>query len=106
MEKLIQEINRLAKVAKERELTDDEVKLRDKYRKEYLGIFKKNMRSELEVIKIVDEIEINKTIDDVKDKIANHKGIVNISISGLKTKISYDEKEIKKEQILEILGLS
>lgn len=106
MEKLIQEINKLAKVAKERELTDEEIELRDKYRKEYLAIFKKNMRSELEVIKIVDEIEVSKTIDDVKDKIANHKGIVNISISGLKTKISYDAKEIKKEEILEILNLS
>ena len=53
--KLIARINELAKIAKERELTSEEIIERDKLRQEYIKEFKKGFRQQLESIKIVDE---------------------------------------------------
>lgn len=64
--KLIARINELAKIAKERELTSEEIIERDKLRQEYIKEFKKGFRQQLESIKIVDENgnEINKKEGD------------------------------------------
>lgn len=50
----IDRINVLAKKAKTEGLTPDEVKEREKLRKEYLEIFRSNFKNQLSNIKIVD----------------------------------------------------
>ena len=48
-------INELAKIAKERELTPEEIEERDRLRKAYLKEFRKGFREQLLNTKVVDE---------------------------------------------------
>ena len=54
-QKLIDRINELAKLSKERELTDKEKKERESLRKEYIKQFRAGFKQQLENIKVVDE---------------------------------------------------
>ena len=53
----IDRINALAKKAKETGLTNDEIAERDALRKEYLAAVRKNLKQQLDNIKIVDKGE-------------------------------------------------
>ncbi|MBR0088555.1 MAG: DUF896 domain-containing protein [Clostridia bacterium] len=53
----IDRINAFAKKAKEGQLTNEEIVERDALRKEYLAAVRKNLRSQLDNIKIVDKGE-------------------------------------------------
>ena len=53
MENIIKKINEFSKLAKERELTEDEKKETERYRKMYMEKFKESVRGHLESIKIV-----------------------------------------------------
>ena len=53
MDKIIKKVNEYAKLSKERELTEEEKKDRDKYRKLYMDKFRQTMRGHLDNIKIV-----------------------------------------------------
>ena len=55
MEKLIARINELAKKAKTTGLTAEEVQERDRLRKEYLAVFRGNLRAQLDNTYLVDE---------------------------------------------------
>ena len=50
--KRLARINELAHIAKERELTDEELKERDILRKEYLAAFRANFKKQLDNIEI------------------------------------------------------
>ena len=52
MDKIIKKVNEYAKLSKERELTEEEKKDRDKYRKLYMDKFRQTMRGHLDNIKI------------------------------------------------------
>ena len=52
--KRIDRINELARLARERELTKEELKERDKLRKEYLAAIRRTLRAQLDQIEIVD----------------------------------------------------
>lgn len=52
--KKIERINELSKKSKEKDLTELEKKEQDKLRKEYIGLFKKNLKSQLDNIEFVD----------------------------------------------------
>ena len=54
-QKLIDRINELAKLAKERELTVQEKEERERLRKEYLALFREGFKQRLESIEIVDK---------------------------------------------------
>ncbi|MGL5548432.1 MAG: DUF896 domain-containing protein, partial [Culicoidibacterales bacterium] len=54
-QKLIDRINELARLARERELTPTEQKERQALRQEYLKLFRANVNSHLLNIKVVDE---------------------------------------------------
>jgi len=54
-EKLIQRINELSKLSKERELTPQEQDERNQLRLEYLRQFKEGFRQRLDNLKIIDE---------------------------------------------------
>ena len=54
-QKLINRINELAKISKERELTINEIKERDELRKIYLKEFRKGFAQTLSGVKVVDE---------------------------------------------------
>ena len=54
-QKLINRINELAKIAKERELTINELKERDELRQIYLKEFRKGFAQTLSGVKVVDE---------------------------------------------------
>ena len=54
-EERIQRINELARIAKERELTEEELKERDILRKEYIEAYKQSLVNQLNNTYIVDE---------------------------------------------------
>ena len=54
-QKLIDRINELASIAKQRELTPEEVIERDELRKKYISEFRKGFAQRLSAIKVVDE---------------------------------------------------
>lgn len=53
-QKLIDRINELAKISKERSLTSDEKEEQAKLRKKYLELFREGFKQRLESIEIVD----------------------------------------------------
>ena len=53
MQNIIKKINEFSKLAKERELTEEEKKEREKYRKMYMEKFRESVRGHLESIKVV-----------------------------------------------------
>ena len=53
MEDIIKKINKFTKISRERELTEEEKKEREKYRKLYIEKFKTSMRGHLDSIKVV-----------------------------------------------------
>lgn len=55
MKDLIEKINYYAKLSKERELTEEEIKEREEYRKIYLDKFKEQVKGHLDNIEFVDE---------------------------------------------------
>lgn len=55
MKEIIEKVNYFAKIAKKRELTDEEKLEREHYRKLYLEQFKNQVRGHLENIEIVDD---------------------------------------------------
>ncbi|WP_204605482.1 DUF896 domain-containing protein [Cohnella boryungensis] len=55
MDQLINRINELSRKNKSGGLNEQELAERDSLRKQYLSIFKRNFRDELERIEIVDE---------------------------------------------------
>ncbi|QNM15777.1 MULTISPECIES: DUF896 domain-containing protein [Fusobacterium] len=59
MKEIIEKINNFSKLARERELTEEEKKERQEYRKIYLEKFKAQVRGHLDNIKIVDENDEN-----------------------------------------------
>lgn len=66
---LIQRINELSQIAKERELTQKEQDERNQLRQEYLKQFKEGFRQRLDNLKIIDENgnEINRKINKKGD---------------------------------------
>lgn len=50
----LERINELARIAKERELTPEEIEERDRLRREYLAAFKANLTAQLDSTYIVD----------------------------------------------------
>ena len=54
----IDRINELARLKKLRELTEEELAEREILRKEYIEVFRRNFRAQLESIEIVDENEV------------------------------------------------
>ncbi len=56
---LLNRINEISRISKNRELTSEEKIERDELRKEYIRIFKSNFKAQLDNIEIVDEEQIN-----------------------------------------------
>ncbi|WP_339022288.1 DUF896 domain-containing protein [Spiroplasma endosymbiont of Crioceris asparagi] len=54
MDKIIERINELVLIAKQRELTKEEIAERDNLRKEFIKNFKENFENELKRIKFKD----------------------------------------------------
>ncbi|AGR41303.1 DUF896 domain-containing protein [Spiroplasma taiwanense] len=55
MQKILERINVLAKIAKERELSSEELKERDELRKEYIKIFRSGLEQQLKNVVVLDE---------------------------------------------------
>ncbi|WP_339020149.1 DUF896 domain-containing protein [Spiroplasma endosymbiont of Atherix ibis] len=55
MEHLLKRINELAAIAKKRNLTQEELKERDKLRQEYIKLFRSGFEQQLENLIVVDE---------------------------------------------------
>ena len=64
MQNIIKKINEFSKLAKERELTEEEKKEREKYRKMYMEKFRESVRGHLEIIKVVRVDEEGNPIDN------------------------------------------
>lgn len=61
MKDIIAKVNYFSKLARERELTEEEKQEREKYRKMYLEQFKAQVRGHLDRIKIVDGVVENQS---------------------------------------------
>ncbi len=64
MENIIKKINEFSRLAKERELTEEEKMQRQKYRKMYMEKFRESIRGHLESIKIVKVDEDGNPVDE------------------------------------------
>ena len=64
MEDIIKKVNEFSKLARERELTEEEKKEREKYRKMYIEKFKESVRGHLDNIKVVRVDDDGNPIDD------------------------------------------
>ena len=69
MEDIVKKINEFSKIAKERELTEEEAKEREKYRRMYIDKFKESVRGHLDNIKVVRVDDEVNPIDDEGNKI-------------------------------------
>ena len=69
MEKIIKKINEFSKIAKERKLTEEEAKEREKYRRMYIDKFKETMRGHLDSIKVVRVDDEGNPIDENGEKL-------------------------------------
>ena len=66
MDEIVKKINEFTKLSKERELTEEEKKEREKYRRLYIDKFKESLKGHLDNIKIVKvDDEWNPVDDDV-----------------------------------------
>ena len=65
MDEIVKKINEFTKLSKERELTEEEKKEREKYRRLYIDKFKESLKGHLDNIKIVKvDVEGNPVDDD------------------------------------------
>ena len=64
MDDIIKKVNEFSRLARERELTEEEKKEREKYRKMYIEKFKESMRGHLDSIKVVRVDDTGNPIDD------------------------------------------
>ena len=69
MEDIVKKINEFSKIAKERELTEEEAKEREKYRRMYIDKFKESVRGHLDNVKVVRVDDEGNPIDDEGNKI-------------------------------------
>ncbi len=73
-EKLVNEINMLAKKAKEGKLTAEEKIQQEKLRKQYLANFREGFKSQIEMMQVFDKKGAEVTPEKVK-KIQREKGL-------------------------------
>ena len=64
VKEIIKKVNEFSKLARERELTEEEKKEREKYRKMYIEKFKESVRGHLDSIKVVRVDDDGNPIDD------------------------------------------
>ena len=64
MDEIVKKINEFTKLSKERELTEEEKKKREKYRRLYIDKFKENLKGHLDNIKIVKVDDEGNPVDD------------------------------------------
>lgn len=100
-EKLINRINELARLKKERSLTEEEEKEQKQLREKYIEAFRTNLKSTLNNIDIVDKVEIEGTsLSIVQSKLSKISGIKDISEEEGKVLVTYLCKEITEDEIL------
>ena len=64
MDEIVIKINEFTRLSKERELTEEEKKEREKYRRLYIDKFKESLKGHLDNIKIVKVDDEGNPIDD------------------------------------------
>ena len=64
MDEIVKKINEYTKLSKERELTEEEKKEREKYRRLYIDKFKESLKGHLDNIKIVKVDDEGNPVDD------------------------------------------
>ena len=64
MDEIVKKINEFTKLSKERELTEEEKKEREQYRRLYIDKFKESLKGHLDNIKIVKVDDEGNPVDD------------------------------------------
>ncbi len=99
-EKMIQRINELANLKKERELTEAESIEQKELRQEYINSFKNNMKLVLNNIEVIDNVLIDDLhIDIVCERLDGVQGIKSIEEHEESVKVTYVCKEIDEDGI-------
>ncbi len=101
-QKLINKINKYAKLKKERMLTDVERKEQSELRKLYLDQFKSNLKNTLNDVSIVDKLIIkDKTENELIQLFVNDNSILQIKkINKSQYELTYDTKLTTEKKIL------
>ncbi|KNG79650.1 DUF896 domain-containing protein [Mycoplasma sp. HU2014] len=66
MQQVVDEINKLAKIKKERSLNEQESRTRELLKQRYLELFRQNFKQQLSNIKVVDENNNDITSEKIK----------------------------------------
>ncbi|MBY7705051.1 DUF896 domain-containing protein [Vibrio harveyi] len=66
MQQVVDEINKLAKIKKERSLNEQESQTRELLKQRYLELFRQNFKQQLSNIKVVDENNNDITSEKIK----------------------------------------
>ena len=64
MDEIVKKINEFTRLSKERELTEEEKKEREKYRRLYIDKFKESLKGHLDNIKMVKVDDEGNPVDD------------------------------------------
>lgn len=102
---LLEEINKYAKLAKERELTEEENKARQAARKEYLAEFKAGFKQVLDNVDVLKEVTVARSYEEVHGTLNTVDGITEITEIGFNlTKVTYNIKHHDANSILSNFG--
>ncbi len=104
-EKIINRINELAKKKKTLGLSKKEQEEQAKLRKKYLEAFRKNMKSTLNNIDVVDKYELSTkkyVFGNIKE-LEKEEGIKKVSINNDKIEVLYDYKKITKQKLKDMI---
>ncbi|MFV0246729.1 MAG: DUF896 domain-containing protein [Mycoplasmatales bacterium] len=103
---LLKQVNKLAKLQKERELTSEEKELQANYRKLYLEQFKGQFKAQLDNIDKAMQVVVDLKEEEVKELLSSNQDIISINSCGNnKTNIVYKCDNINLDDIYQILNI-
>ncbi len=100
---LLEEVNYYGKIAKERQLTDDEKQRQKEVREKYLQQFRSGMKQVLDNVDVLKKIPISKSHFEVERKLKGKEGIFEIKKIGFNmTEVTYNIKNYDANELLNI----
>lgn len=98
---LLEKVNYYGKLAKERELTEEEKEIQIKARAEYLAEFRDGMRQVLDNVDVLQQVTIAKSYQDVHATLNELEGITEIKQIGFNlTEVTYNVKHHDAKSII------
>lgn len=103
---LLEQVNYYGKLAKERELTEEEKKAQIEVRAEYLTAFRAGMKQVLDNVDVLKQVTVAKSLDDVETTLKHLDGIMEIKQIGFNlTEVTYNVKHHDANSIISKFAL-